>query len=304
MKTLSIKKDDFYFRPFYKEHKTEKGTRYEPHLPSEVIIVGCGGNGAYLVPLIARFISQSPSEIIQGINITLVDGDVIEEKNILRQNFIPSEKGANKAEALAERCNRAFGMNIRAIPEFFDEKKIASILNSGGRYGYGGKIIIGCVDRHEVRNLISQHIKTIYKNNGYYDPASTVYIDVGNELEAGQLFISGPVTDRSSIGKANRNNRFGGQVLIHEFYPVIGKTDVKKASPSCDEATAQGIQRMVVNVKAATLAFEAFEALLSPAEVPFYEITFGPGATNTYYFSGLKIKKSTSGDNTTIFSRA
>lgn len=302
MKTLSIKKDRFYFRPFYKEHKTEKSIRYEPRLPSEVIIVGCGGNGAYLVPLIARFISQSPSEIIQGINITLIDGDVIEEKNILRQNFIPSEKGANKAEALAERCNRAFGMNITAIPEFFDEKKIASVFNVGHRYGYNGKIVIGCVDRHEVRNLISQYVKTSYKSNSYYDSTSTVYIDVGNELEAGQLFISGPVTDRSSVGKADAR-RFSGRVLIHEFYPVIGKTDVKKASPSCDEATAQGIQRMIVNVKAATLAFEAFEALLSPAEVPFYEITFGPGATNTYYFSGLKAKVTLGDNSTTVFSR-
>lgn len=299
---LSIKKSDLYFRPFYQERKTEKSMRYEPQLPSDIVIVGCGGNGAYLVPLIARFISQSPSEIIKEISITLIDGDVIEEKNILRQNFIPSEKGANKAEALAERCNRAFGMNIIAIPEFLDEKQIKNL--SRNNYNNSGRIIIGCVDRHEVRNLISQHIKGGYQDTFYNAPS--VYIDVGNELEAGQLFISGPVTDRSLVGKANAHSRFTGQILIHEFYPVIGKTDVKKASPSCDENTATGAQRMVVNVKAATLAFEAFEALLSPAEVPFYEITFGPGATRTYYLSDIKTSKNPQLDakDPVIFSRS
>lgn len=275
---LSIKKPDYFFRPFYKTHDSSKGVGIVPNLPRHINIIGCGGNGAYLVPLIARFISQSPSDMIRNIGITLIDGDNVEEKNVLRQNFTPAEIGMNKAEALADRCNMALGMNVEAIPEYLT----GTVLNRIVSRDYNGTLIIACVDRHEVRNLIAQ---TVEHQKGIF------YIDVGNELEAGQLFLSGSVMKRGNKSRGSYNWSTVGDILINSFYPEIGKTDIKKASPSCDVNTASGRQKMVVNVKAATLAFEAFEMCMSPAEIPFYEITFGPGATRTYRISDLTVNE-------------
>jgi len=144
---ISIEDSKYYFRPYYQAVKRGTSTVYDPMFPENVVIVGCGGNGGYLIPLIARYLSQSKSEAIREIGMTLVDGDRVEEKNLVRQNFIPDELEQNKAEVMANRCNRNLGMNVEAIPEYMTEKVLANM--------DANSLIIGCVDRHEVRKLIS-----------------------------------------------------------------------------------------------------------------------------------------------------
>ena len=42
--------------------------------------------------------------------VIICDGDVVEEKNLVRQNFTPADQGENKARVLAERYSTVFGM--------------------------------------------------------------------------------------------------------------------------------------------------------------------------------------------------
>lgn len=277
---LSIEKPKYFFRPFYTASRERARTVFNPRLPQRVIVVGCGGNGGYLIPLIARYIATSPSEFIRDIELVLIDGDVVEEKNILRQNFVQSDIGNKKSETLADRCNMAFGMNIRAIPNH---------LNSGvldREWANYGTLVIGCVDRHEVRHLISQKIERHYA--GYNSGYSAFYIDVGNELTAGHLFMSGPLSIRMNEDGFEKRT---APILIHKFFPKIAEADIKKAEPSCADLTASGAQRMDVNVKAATLAFEAFCAVMAPGEIDYYELSFGPGRVRTFLIKDLTINR-------------
>jgi hypothetical protein len=73
-------------------------------------VIGCGGVGSAIVPSLCLL--KSPEEI------TLVDGDTIETKNLNRQMFGPAQVGLNKARALATR----FG--CRSLPEWFSRGKI------------------------------------------------------------------------------------------------------------------------------------------------------------------------------------
>lgn len=58
------------------------------------LIVGAGGTASWLVPLLKRMV-KPPAEI------TVMDGDILEARNIDRQLFDQSFIGWNKAEALA-----------------------------------------------------------------------------------------------------------------------------------------------------------------------------------------------------------
>lgn len=60
-----------------------------------IYIIGCGGVGSWLAAAMVRL--SEPE------NVTLVDGDTLEEKNLDRQLFNAEEIGQNKAEALARR---------------------------------------------------------------------------------------------------------------------------------------------------------------------------------------------------------
>lgn len=73
-------------------------------------IIGCGGVGSAIVPSFCLL--KSP------VDITLIDGDTIERKNLNRQMFDAAQIGKNKAQALAGK----FGCH--ALPEWFSRGKL------------------------------------------------------------------------------------------------------------------------------------------------------------------------------------
>jgi hypothetical protein len=91
-------------------------------------IIGCGGVGSAIVPSLCLL--KSPEDI------TLVDGDTIEEKNLNRQMFERSQIGSNKAEALANKHS------CRFVPEWFARGKLRHQRNDW---------LICLVDNHRAR---------------------------------------------------------------------------------------------------------------------------------------------------------
>jgi molybdopterin/thiamine biosynthesis adenylyltransferase len=73
-------------------------------------LIGCGGVGSAIVPSFCLL--KSPADV------TLVDGDTIERKNLNRQMFDAGQIGKNKAQALASK----FGCH--ALPEWFARGKL------------------------------------------------------------------------------------------------------------------------------------------------------------------------------------
>ena len=74
-----------------------------------IYLIGCGGVGSAILPSFCLL--KSPAEI------TLIDGDTLETKNLNRQLFQTTDVGRNKAQALAERYHCAF------LPEWFARGK-------------------------------------------------------------------------------------------------------------------------------------------------------------------------------------
>lgn len=97
-------------------------------MKSRIYIIGCGGVGSWLTPALALL--TSPQQI------TLIDMDVLEEKNLDRQLFKPDDIGRSKAEALAERyqCNSMHDWFADGLLEFEESDWL-----------------VVCVDNHRAR---------------------------------------------------------------------------------------------------------------------------------------------------------
>lgn len=65
--------------------------------PYAIFVLGAGGTGSWLCAFLDK---QS-----QGNNVIVMDGDVVEDKNILRQNFTRKDISRRKAQVVAAEPN-------------------------------------------------------------------------------------------------------------------------------------------------------------------------------------------------------
>lgn len=93
--------------------------RFRTDCPVHIVMLGCGGTGGHIAPRLYRLLHAlfRPSKVI------LCDGDIVEKKNLVRQNFIASDLGKNKAEVLATRYSGAFGMETCFSDRFAESKQ-------------------------------------------------------------------------------------------------------------------------------------------------------------------------------------
>lgn len=75
-----------------------------------VIIVGCGGIGGWLAAALAYTLKSG--------QVTLIDGDIVEEHNLDRQRFSPMHIDAPKVEALAETVKFSKGVKVVTRNEY------------------------------------------------------------------------------------------------------------------------------------------------------------------------------------------
>lgn len=162
-------------------------------IPSNIYVVGCGGTGSRLIPALVQFIrsitkEHVPTGWLGTTNIVLIDGDIVEQKNLIRQNFIQNDVNKNKAAVLANRYGKHFGMNVVAYPHFIEatdnsatiKGKIANV--TGAQLQSGDDLVIMCVDSAKARRLILNALCP-YTNSS----VRSTFIDAGNEDSFGQV---------------------------------------------------------------------------------------------------------------------
>jgi PRTRC genetic system ThiF family protein len=144
--------------------------------PVRVLVVGCGGNGSAIVaglPYLhqAMLVRGHPG----GLDVTLMDGDLISPTNCIRQPFSQAEIGHSKAVILASRLNLFWSLNWHGIPHHLC-----------GRTSLDGvDIVIGCVDSRAARKLIGE--KTSGQRSAVY-----YWLDLGNHASGGQFVLGQP----------------------------------------------------------------------------------------------------------------
>ena len=101
--------------------------KFAENRPVKIVMLGAGGTGGHIAPHLYRLLYA----LERPVRFIICDGDIVEEKNLVRQNFTPADLGENKAKVLAERYSSVFGMETEYVPEFIESgERLFSMLQA------------------------------------------------------------------------------------------------------------------------------------------------------------------------------
>ena len=205
-----------------------------------VLVVGAGGTGSAII-MGLPYLDQAMRAWGHrgGLDVTVMDADVVTETNCIRQPFAISDIGLNKATVLINRINMFWGTQWKAYPLHLD-KRIQARSNESSP-----DIVIGCVDTRAARVAIETAVRTTFNMTMYW-------LDLGNNAASGQYVLGQPLNARNRR-KAERLR------TVSELYPEI--VDAKAGEdplPSCSAIEALDRQEPFINQ---TLAASALAML-------------------------------------------
>ena len=222
--------------------------------PVKIVVIGAGGTGGYVIPHLYRiaYASGRPCRII------IADGDIVEQKNLIRQNFAECDIGENKAQVMAERYSEVFGIETEYIPDFIEnEQQLFELLrfeSSGRSSNKPISILIGAVDNNRSR---------IMCNNVFKKLDDIIYIDSGNGEFTGQVICGVKMSGRV-ISKP-----------VASVYPDLLKDTEKFPSElSCAERSVSAPQSIAANVFASSAVISMLYHLLIEGNLRNNRITF------------------------------
>lgn len=239
--------------------------KFSKERPVKVVMLGVGGTGGHIAPHLYRLLYA----LDRPVRFIVCDGDVVEKKNLVRQNFIPADLGENKARVLAERYSTVFGMETEYVPSFVESEEQLKALIKPETYHTGvylstivteQVILIGAVDNNKSRQLC---------HRVFYQAKELVYIDSGNGEHTGQVVCG---------------IRSGGRTLyrpVGAVYPdVLKDTDKFPTELSCAEASVSAPQSIAANITAATAVVDIIYHILAKGESRVRQVTFSTTSCN------------------------
>lgn len=166
---------------------------------SRVIMFGAGGTASWFLPKLLKIYNDAfykLPDLKYELEIIILDNDVIEPKNIVRQNFINEDVGENKAIKLAERYNGLYpNINVVAIPLYatsmeYDTKisKLEEPLDPEVFFNIddflqSSDIIVNLVDNEVFKRKLDFVI---------YRRSALLYFNAGINLYNGQCYVAYP----------------------------------------------------------------------------------------------------------------
>lgn len=232
--------------------------------PVKVVMLGAGGTGGYIAPHLYRLLYA----LDRPVRIIICDGDVVEQKNLIRQNFIPADLRRNKARVLAERYSSVFGIETEYVPDFIEDiQQLRRLTEQAHWYQQATRkfvdeqvILIGAVDNNKSRRLCHEVFRTA---------EDLIYIDSGNGEFTGQVVCG---------------IRSGGRSIyrpIGSAYPgVLKDTDKFPSELSCAEASVSAPQSIAANITAATIVVDMIYNILAKGDSRVRQVTFSTDSVN------------------------
>lgn len=218
------------------------------HRPVRVLVVGCGGNGSAItagLPYLHQAMLVHGHR--GGLDVTLMDGDMVLPTNCVRQPFSQAEIGHSKAVVLVSRVNLFWSLDWHAVPEHF------SSLTSVDRVD----ILIGCVDSREARKTIAEKLAGSRSSVFYW-------LDLGNHSTGGQFVLGQPW---------NWQNRQSATRLrtVAELFPELIEPSLDNdGQPSCSALEALERQEPFVNPTLANHALALLARLFRHGSIAYH----------------------------------
>src|SRR5437867_3535534 len=146
-----------------------------------VLVIGCGGSGSAIasgLPYLhqAMQIAGHPG----GLDVTVMDDDIISPSNCVRQPFSSTEIGLAKTVVIVSRLNLFWGLRWTAVAEHFTVKTDITRFD----------IVIGCVDTRAARQLIHTSVHNPRNRIAYW-------LDLANPVDTGQFVLGQPLNSRN-----------------------------------------------------------------------------------------------------------
>ena len=209
-----------------------------------VVVIGCGGNGSVMamgLPYIhqALLLAGHPG----GLDVTLIDGDLVSPTNCVRQPFSQSEIGLSKSIVLVSRINLFWGLEWKAIQGPVSKSQKVEEAD----------IVISCVDTRSARASIDELVGG--------NASVTYWLDLGNGADGGQ-FVLGQPSNRRNPRRATRLR------TASDLFPEITDTALgEDDSPSCSALEALERQEPFVNQTLASHALALLARLFRFGEI-------------------------------------
>lgn len=223
--------------------------------PVSILIIGAGGTGGYIIPNLYRIAYATRRKY----KILIADGDIVEKKNLVRQNFSNYDIGSNKAEAMAERYSEVFGIETEYVPEYIeDEDMLCELLTQKNeKEEWHIKplyIIIGAVDNNRSRVMC---------HNVFNKLRDVIYIDSGNGEYTGQVVCG-----------MKENGKVITPPVADVFPDILEDTEKFPSELSCAERSVSAPQSIAANIFASTAVSTMLFYLLTTGEVETPRIAF------------------------------
>lgn len=201
----------------------------------QVVLVGAGGTGARLGPDIARLLSR-------GDKLIVVDPDLIEERNLVRQHFVRRDVGRYKAEVVAERATLAATPGVEVDAQITTLTNLTQFPNRTNQGATLPTLWIGAVDNRACRRMVAQAMDAGHAG---------LWIDAGNDLRGGQVGLMGkwqvasatdPNTPNSvamktiktqlaAIERARQNREYQEEYLLATYLPWLVCNTIREMVP-------------------------------------------------------------------------
>jgi len=231
--------------------------RFALDKPVKIIMLGAGGTGGHVAPHLYRLLYTLP----RPVRVIIADGDIVEQKNLVRQNFISADLGRNKAQVLAERYAQAFGMEAQYIPDFIeDEGKLTELVKPDLFSQRELSILIGAVDNNKSRRLCHQV---------FTKADNLIYIDSGNGEYTGQVVCG-----------IRRNERTYYKPIGEAYPDVLLDTDKFPTELSCAQAAVSAPQSIAANIMAAAAVVSYLYNILVLGSIETRSVTFSTKTVN------------------------
>lgn len=190
----------------------------------DIVVVGCGGTGSHYIKELGRLLFGRSRD---DLRIILADGDAVEEKNLVRQAFLPQDIGRNKAQVMAEILSQVYGVEAEFYDRYIDSPSdLESLVRENAVV-----LLVGCVDNHQCRQ--SMHHFFVEREN-------CIYMDSANEFSVGEVVIG------SRIGSVDTYPD-----RCQYFPEILEANEKKRSEESCEALNASAPQHMLTNQLAA-----------------------------------------------------
>lgn len=194
-------------------------------------VVGVGGTGSLLARDLAKLLIGTSNKMC------LIDNDIVEKKNIIRQGYQKQDIGDNKAIALSRKINSLYSVGCLFLDEYANDVNLLNHIKNHERYT---PIIVGCVDNDQTRMVLEKVVNHLDE---------VVYLDSANSEWDGNVYIYIKNHDKTS-------GKMRGQCYKLE-------NDKHPDELSCQDYVASGnVQYLVTNTKMAVSLLEHCTALI------------------------------------------